>query len=312
MPSVLDMSYLVASNIIFVICALALLASGFTLLFAIRYGLKERAQRVELETQNLDLQRQLAQPTSVADSSRSQFSRDDDAGKWESERYETLGLLAASVAHDLNNQLTVIISSNSLVSMLNKDLPQDSLDALNASNDAAGVSASLVRQVLGFARQKSGQQLATSVGEWFRGSGELLQCAVGQRINFQIDVRDSETSIFVDKFLLLAVLLSLLFDSKNAIVKSEERNSFEGVIELAVQKLVVRNGIELEWAELPSQEYVEFLVRDNRMNREGTAASADSHPVSVRDFCNRVGGGVKFEQDDAACTVRFVLPVHRW
>jgi PAS domain S-box-containing protein len=77
------------------------------------------------------------------------------------QRLENIGMLAAGIAHDLNNVLAPILMA---AQMLRGSLSSPSeLKLLNTVEHSAGRGASLVRQILGFARGATGDFQATQV-----------------------------------------------------------------------------------------------------------------------------------------------------
>jgi signal transduction histidine kinase len=75
---------------------------------------------------------------------------------FDAQRLENLGLLAAGIAHDLNNVLAPITMIPSLL----RQRVQDPLDArmLDVLEQSAARASDLVRQILGFARGAAGQR----------------------------------------------------------------------------------------------------------------------------------------------------------
>ena len=89
------------------------------------------------------------------------------------QRMESIGTLAAGIAHDLNNVLSPILMPVDLLRMKTTD--PASLRVLAMVEASARRGADMVRQVLSFARGMDGQRLPLRVKDVLRDIGHILQ-----------------------------------------------------------------------------------------------------------------------------------------
>src|SRR5205814_1658379 len=89
------------------------------------------------------------------------------------QRMESIGTLAGGIAHDLNNVLAPILMSVQLLKDRFKD--DSSQRVLETLETSAKRGASIVRQVLTFARGVEGEQTAIQLKHLLTNMGKMLQ-----------------------------------------------------------------------------------------------------------------------------------------
>jgi PAS domain S-box-containing protein len=128
-------------------------------------------------------------------------------------RIDAMGQLTGGLAHDFNNLLGVIIGNLDVIS--SRKLPGVEAFVGNAL-EAADRGATLVRQLLAFARKQPLQPERISVQERSLKTVSLLESVLGGKIKIQHNV-DSEThSIVADRSQLEAALLNLAVNARDA------------------------------------------------------------------------------------------------
>src|SRR5437867_9964733 len=116
----------------------------------------------------------------------------------QAQKMESVGQLAAGVAHDFNNILTIIKGHADLV--LNKGgLPIRLSDSLEKITVAADRAADLTRQLLMFSRQQIMQQRAMDLNEGIRNIGSMLERTLGEHIALKYDFAPGLPPIFADQ-----------------------------------------------------------------------------------------------------------------
>ena len=119
----------------------------------------------------------------------------------QSQKMESLGLLAGQISHDFNNLLTVIIGSMELVS---EDLKPGSVghklatEILRSSKE----SANLIKQLLVFARRQEANPVLVSMNEPIKDLKVLLDSLFGKDIAsvYTLDQNLSKTKIEPEQF----------------------------------------------------------------------------------------------------------------
>lgn len=141
--------------------------------------------------------------------------RATDEKNWQSAQLEAVGRLAAGVAHDFNNILTVIKGQASLL-MGDSDLPPSAQKSIEQMADAADRATSLVRQLLAFGRQQVVTPRPIDVRAHIESQSRLLGRLVGERISLRCESQPSMPAAQVDPGSLDQVLLNLVVNARDA------------------------------------------------------------------------------------------------
>jgi len=130
-------------------------------------------------------------------------------------------LLAAGLAHDLNNMLGAIIATTELVSA-RLDPASESARDLAAVTDQAARAGALIRQILAFSRQEVLQPVSTSFADILSALGPTLAALVGSRANLEIGIA-AATPLLVDRIAMERVLVNLLLNARDALQSQQRR-----------------------------------------------------------------------------------------
>jgi signal transduction histidine kinase len=139
----------------------------------------------------------------------------------QSEKLAAVGQLAAGIAHEINNPLTVIIANGQI---LQRELPenedwQESVDLiLRAGSRALFV----VRNLLNFARKEKYEILATDVNKTIANALEMIKHEVMQRsiqLNFKPD--DNLPTVLASADQLQGVWLNIIINAMDALDKEK-------------------------------------------------------------------------------------------
>jgi PAS domain S-box-containing protein len=133
----------------------------------------------------------------------------------QAQKLEALGRLAGGVAHDFNNLLTAIIGNTELASAaLPADHPaQNDLALVRAAGDRA---ATLVHQVLTFARRQVARPRSLHLGTVIRDFRPLLERLIGPQISLIIDIAPNLWPIQADPAQITQVLMNLAINARDA------------------------------------------------------------------------------------------------
>lgn len=130
------------------------------------------------------------------------------------QRMESIGTLAGGVAHDLNNVLTPILMSLTILRM--KLTQSRDVDLLNAMENSANRGAEMVRQILGFARGVEGRRLLLNPKDVLQEIEHLLVETFPKNIRCSV-VRPQEAwNVEGDPTQLHQVLLNLCVNARDA------------------------------------------------------------------------------------------------
>ena len=187
------------------------------LLQAIAHEQELQAGRQALADRTIELQSAVASlETEIAERRRLEEERESmQARMVESQRLESIGLLAGGVAHDFNNLLTAITGYAELAS------GRLAFDA-DAQEDLAGVrlaadqAAALTRQLLAFSRRQPLRPTVVDVGDVIVKVEPLLRRLLGERTRFETRPADDLWPVVVDPSQLESVVVNLAVNARDA------------------------------------------------------------------------------------------------
>ncbi len=135
---------------------------------------------------------------------------------WQTQKLESLGVLAGGIAHDFNNLLTGVLANVGLA----RDVLADGGDArslLDAVELAAGRAAELTQQLLAYAgrghTRKSPVDLSGVVGEM----ADLLRAAVPKGVRFELELARDIPPVEADATQLRQIVMNLITNAGEAI-----------------------------------------------------------------------------------------------
>ncbi len=130
-------------------------------------------------------------------------------------KMEAVGQLAAGVAHDFNNILTIIQGHADLLTQVPGMTPpyEKSARQISAAAERAG---SLIKQLLMFSRKQVMQQRYFDLNEIIGNLSPMLRGLVGEHIVFQFDPAPNLPALFVDVGMIEQVLVNLVLNARDA------------------------------------------------------------------------------------------------
>jgi PAS domain S-box-containing protein len=136
----------------------------------------------------------------------------------ETQKLESIGLLAGGVAHDFNNLLTAILGNASL---LLDDVPEHAIGRLRAVISGAEKAAQVTRQLLAYAGK--GQFLISDIdlSALVRENAELIRISAPKRIEIRLDLKDGLPRIHADAGQIQQVLMNLVINACEAIADGD-------------------------------------------------------------------------------------------
>jgi two-component system NtrC family sensor kinase len=180
------------------------LASSFNTMTA---ALKQSGR--ELREWNRTLEQKVAE--------RTRALRQAEAETVRGEKLASVGLLAAGVAHELNNPLTGILTFSSL---LRKKLPDGSPDAedLDLVIKETKRSAAIIRRLLDFAREKAPEKKFTDVNRLIEDTARIVESpAQLHDIRIEQDLDRTLPPIWIDANMIEQVVMNMLVNARQAI-----------------------------------------------------------------------------------------------
>ena len=204
----------------------------------------------------------------------------------ESQRVETLGVLAAGVAHDFNNVLTAVVGNLGLARQsLGAGNPRDDAETLiEDAERAAHRAAELVRQLLSYAGKARRTVEPVDVCRVAGDALEVVRATVEPRITLRLDLPPGCAPVEADVGQLRQLLLNLILNGAEAIA--------DGPGEVHV-RLRVRDVSQDELRRfhggfaLPARRYVEIVVRDTGRGMDPATLRQIFDPFFTTKFLGR-------------------------
>ena len=132
----------------------------------------------------------------------------------ETQRLESLGLLAGGIAHDFNNLLTIILGH---VALLRGGRASDERGALAQIESAALRAAGLSAQMLAYAGREAAHKAAVDVGSMLRDTLSLLGSSFAKTARLELDVAPGLPSVHADPSQLAQVVMNLVLNGVEAL-----------------------------------------------------------------------------------------------
>lgn len=132
------------------------------------------------------------------------------------QRMESIGTLAGGIAHDLNNVLTPILSSAQLLLMRTDPAEKKQQLLLETIQNSARRGATLIKQVLSFARGIEGRRTALQIRHLILEIRQIVQETFPKLIDLQADIAQDLWLVSGDATQLHQVLMNLCVNARDA------------------------------------------------------------------------------------------------
>lgn len=130
-------------------------------------------------------------------------------------RVSSLGMLTASIAHDVNNLLQVLGSSLQMA-QLRARRPADVERFAQTGLQAVEQGGKLIRQLLANVRQDGPELACIDISQHLEAAGDLLAGTLGNDISLSFDLTARGVGVMCDEVQLQAVVLNLLSNARDA------------------------------------------------------------------------------------------------
>jgi PAS domain S-box-containing protein len=142
--------------------------------------------------------------------------REEEEKLYLTDRLASIGEMAAGLAHELNNPLTGIITLSQL--LMGSNLPKEDKEDIECINSEAKRAASIVKNVLLFARNRTGENSQASVNEVLKDVLRLREYEEKtNNISVVTNLEENLPDIPLDKGQLQQVFLNLISNAEAAI-----------------------------------------------------------------------------------------------
>ena len=168
-----------------------------------------RTSRVDLENWGRTLEQKVEEATLKLQIAHAETAR--------SERLASVGLLAAGIAHELNNPLTGVLTFAHLV---RQNLPDDSRDAedLDLVIKETKRCAGIIRRLLDFSREKTPEKAYHDLNKLIEDTVQLIeQPAQLEDITIVTELDEKMPPVWLDEDLIKQVIMNMLVNARHAI-----------------------------------------------------------------------------------------------
>ncbi|MFN3190164.1 MAG: ATP-binding protein [Aureliella sp.] len=270
---------------------------------------------------NNDLERQLAKQAAEL-RQETDTRRELELSLERKYRNEAIGQLTSGVAHDFNNLLTVVIHSAELLEHQLGPLPHKSNQLLQSSKQAANSGATIVSQLLAYARQSSFQVQAFRVSEWLSGIESLLRRSIRESHAYEQKDESNHAHLQTDSAQLTTAVINLLSNANDAVAQNP---AGDGLIQLSFSRSYLTQEAISPESDAEPGGFVEIAVSDNGcgmteeqiqkatepfFTTKGPAAGTGLGLSSALGFARQSRGELTIESKvGEGTTVRIFLPV---
>ena len=170
------------------------------------------------------------------------------------QKLESVGQLAAGVAHDFNNILTVIQGySDTLLERCVKDSAQ--LGPLKQISEAARRAAALTRQLLMFSRKQVIQPRVLDLNTVLRNLANMLLRLLGEDVSLKVEYAPDLPFLEADTGMLEQIVMNLAVNSRDAMPKG-------GNLLIRTEALMISDSHAKQHADARAGEFVCLTVSD--------------------------------------------------
>jgi len=153
----------------------------------------------------------------------------------QSQKMESIGLLAGGVAHEFNNLLTAISGYGQI---LQESIPPDdelSQESIGNVMKATERAAELTRSLLSYSRKQTMKPEPVRVGAIIGNVGKLIQRVVGEDIEISINLSGEDLLVYADAGQMEQALMNLATNARDAMPRG-------GCLSISAGKVTVDEG----------------------------------------------------------------------
>ena len=201
----------------------------------------------------------------------------------QTQKLESLGVLAGGIAHDFNNILTIILG---YCYMINADIELETGPKTynNQIEKAAKRAADLCRQMLSYAGQN--MMIQGNINLWLLvdENVKMLRSAIKKNIDIKLDLKHDIPEIMGDSAQMQQVVMNLIINSAEAI---GDKN---GTINITLKKMTIptdRTSTDFLGDAVPAGNYACLTVADNGCGMEIEIQKRVFEPFFTTKFTGR-------------------------
>lgn len=201
----------------------------------------------------------------------------------ESQKLDSLGVVASGIAHDFNNLLTAILANASLL----RDIPalsEESSENLDHIQSATMTAAGLCQQMLAYAGKGTRDLCEVDFNQLMHGTVDLLRSVVSKKARLHVSLSDEVLPASADATQLKQVIMNLVSNASDAL----------GDKPGDIQITTMRENHSQEYMEkfyripgLPGGDYIHLVVSDTGCGMTPETLARAFDPFFTTKFIGR-------------------------
>ncbi len=133
----------------------------------------------------------------------------------QSQKMESIGILAGGIAHDFNNILAAVLGHSEIIRR-NAVLEEKATHSLNVVEDASRRASNMIQKLLGFARKSNYEMNAANINDVVYDAVKLLEKAIDRKIDLSVELDNTIPLIIADSNQLEQVVMNLIVNARDA------------------------------------------------------------------------------------------------
>src|SRR5665647_107714 len=222
----------------------------------------------------------------------------------ETQKLESLGLLAGGVAHDFNNILAVIAANGS---MLAEVVPEGHPDRelLDEIDHAVRRATGLTRQLLAFSRKQVIEPVVLELNAAVNDTRKMLRRMVGEDVVIRTSLEPELGRVRIDPGYLVQVLMNLAVNARDAMPRG-------GTLTITTRNVDATREVMVSVSDtgcgMPPE--VKARVFEPLFTTKGVGKGTGLGLSVVRGIIDQAGGRIEIDtQVDAGTELRIYLPI---
>ncbi len=207
----------------------------------------------------------------------------------QSQKMETVGILAAGFAHDFNNLLASMYGNIELLELILQSAPQKAGRYIDKIKKISGQAAELIRQILLFSRRDIGVTEIVTIAELIESALVLVPPSLPAQISFDCLEDSCDLKLEVDKAAIVQSLLNLVLNAAESFAEDQE----DAKIRILSRAKFADPYLAQRFKLIPGNWYCELGVSDNGSGISPAMMGKIFDPFfSTKEWSSRKGTGL--------------------
>lgn len=175
---------------------------------------------------------------------------------WQSQKMESIGLLASGIAHDFNNILSVICNYTtlSLAMTKNDEVVSEQLQIVQKASDRA---VKLARKLYTIGRKDDHKRVEVNIVSVVKDTIDLVKSSLGKNIGVKTQYESPAMNIWAEETRIQQVLMNLVTNAGHAL------SSREGTIDISVSRVHLESVTTVSLMDILPGDYIKLTIRDD-------------------------------------------------